>query len=260
MTPFILLVMVRSLICTALLLFTLPGKVSAWVYPEHRLITALAIQQLSPDKRKILENVWTQIRTGHEDRLSASLINPQYGLDTEVLDLASWPAIAGDHSCSPQQMMDIILMSDWILKVDRIAERLRIDLAQADRQDRTLNAIRNSDIRLQRADLDYATRAGANNVHFLLERNAVTETVEEYFKRCLQEGAPLNALVAYAYFHTRALEKVEQSKGPNLTQEQKSAFLLAALANEAFALHFIEDAYAARSCGRYLGFYGRIEG
>ena len=248
--------MVRSLFCiVCLVIIALPRVVSAWVYPEHRLITALAIRNLNPESKRILEDIWEQVRIGHEDRLSLSLLNPEHGLESEVLDLASWPAIAGDHSCSPQQMLDIILNSDWILKVDHIAKRLRMDLEKAKRPDQTVNAIRNSDIRLQRADLEYATRAGANNVHFLLERNAADETVDDYLTRSLQEGAPLNGLGAYAYFHTKALEKVVQSKNTNLTPQQKSAFLMAALANEAFAIHFLEDAYAA---GHVVGTWGSL--
>ena len=253
--------MLRYMICIGFLLFSLsgkaadglPGETSVWVYPEHREITALAINNLDPGQRRILEDLWAQVRIGHENRLSAYIVDPGHGLNSEVLDLASWPAIAGDHSCSPKQMSDIILSSDWILNVEHIAVRLRNDLAEAKREDQTINAIRNSDIRLQRADLEYATRAGANNVHFLLERNAVNETAEDYFKRCLQEGAPLNALGAYAFFHKMALEKVAQSKAQGLTREQHSAILLAALANEAFALHFIEDVYAA---GHVAGSWG----
>ena len=247
--------MIHRLLCVFLILCALPAKASdwEWVYPEHREIAALAIRQLPPDLRNILETVWQQARMGYEDRLSVFLVDPGHGLNPQHLDLASWPAIAGDHSCSPKQMTDIILKSDWILEVDHIAERLRNDLASAARPDQTINAIRNSDLRLQRADLDYATRAGANNVHFLLARTAVDETVEEYFKRCLEEGAPLNALGAYAYFHTRAIEKAAQSNSSALTQQQRSAILLAALANEAFALHFIQDVYAA---GHVAGTWG----
>jgi len=200
---------------------------------------------LSAENRKSLDYIWEQARIGHEDRLSVSLINPDHGVESEVLDLASWPAIAGDHSCSPEQMTDIILRSGWIIKVDQIAERLRMDLAKAKRPDQTVNAIRNSDIRLQRADLEYATRAGSNNVHFLLERNDVNETVEDYLARSLEKEAPLNGLGAYAYFHTKAIEQVKLSNAPNLTREEKSLILLAALANETFAIHFIQDAFAA---------------
>lgn len=143
--------MVRWLISIGFLIFSLSSKTwssPAWVYPhwvnpdwvylEHRQISLLAIQQLSPEHRKILEEMWAQARIGYEDRLSVSLINPDHGLDPEVLDLASWPAIAGDHSCSPEEMLDIILLSDWILQVDHIATRLRDDLAKAERQDQTI--------------------------------------------------------------------------------------------------------------------------
>ncbi|MCX2719181.1 hypothetical protein [Lentiprolixibacter aurantiacus] len=243
--------MARWLLCIFVLIFSLPVK--AWVYPEHRRISVLAIQQLRPEYRRILENMWAQVRIGHEGRLSASIINPQHGLNSQVLDLASWPAIAGDHSCSPEQMVDIILLSDWILRVDHIATRLQEDLDKAKRPDQTINAIRNSDIRLQRADMDYATRAGTNNVHFLLARNTIEGTSKDYFRKSLEEGAPLNGLGAYAYFHTKAMERVMQSRMPDLTQEVRSAILLAALANEAFALHFLQDSYAA---GHVVGTWG----
>ena len=250
---FYFIFMIIRFLCVAFLMLSFPVKASYWVYPEHREITVIAIRQLPADQRKILEDIWAQIRIGHEDRLSVSIIDPGHSLNSKFIDLASWPAIAGDHSCSPKEMTDIILYTDWIIQVDHIADRLRNDLNKAKRRDQTINAIRNSDIRLQRTDLDYATRAGSNNVHFLLERAAVDESMEEYFIRCLREGAPLNALAAYSYYHTKALERVAQSKLPDLDREQRSAILLAALANEAFALHFIQDVYAA---GHVAGTWG----
>ena len=225
----------------------------AWVYPEHREIALLAIEHLSPADRSTLDRMWMQARMGHELRLSGPVIDRQLGVRAERLDLASWTAIAGDHSCSPLDLMAVVLYSDWILKVDDVAARLRIDLAKAQRMDRTINAIRNSDIRFQRKDPDYATRAGSNNVHFLLERNEGEDRGAQYLRKCLQEGVPLNALGAYAYFHTRALERVAQGARPDLSEEERSALMLAALANEAFALHFLEDAFAA---GHAVGSWG----
>ena len=233
----------RSFILVGILLLSTYAK--AWVYPEHRQIAVLAIEQLSPQHRQLLDDIWAQIRVGHEARLSESIIDPSHGRESEVLDYASWSAIAGDHSCSPQQMMDIILKTDWILKVDHIATRLQNDLAKAKRESQTINAIRNSDLRLQSADLEYATRAGSNHVHFLLSRDSINWTYEYYIARSLEEGAPLNALGAYSYFHTKALEMAALSREAGLSQEDRSAILLAALANEAFALHFIQDVYAA---------------
>ncbi len=243
--------MLRWLFCIGLLVNAISAK--AWVYPEHRQITVLAIRQLNPEQQKILQQMWNQVRKGHEDRLSLSVVDPEHGLDSPLLDLASWPAIAGDHSCSPEQMLDIILSSDWILRVDHIATKLRLELAEADRADQTINAIRNSDIRLQRADVDYATRAGTNHVHFLLARPTIDGKAEEYLRESLKEGAPLNALGAYSYYHSRALERAAQAQIPQLTPRQRAAILMAALANETFAIHFIQDSYAA---GHVAGTWG----
>lgn len=46
---------------------------------------------------------------------------------------------------------------------------------RADRQ----NALRTADTRLQRADVEYATRAGANGAHFLLPRPRTDTTPKE---------------------------------------------------------------------------------
>jgi hypothetical protein len=59
-------------------------------------------------------------------------------------------------------MVHTILKTEWILDVADIAADLKRRLASAkDRSQRT-NALRDSDIRLQRADQEYATRAGSN--------------------------------------------------------------------------------------------------
>src|SRR5262249_54204845 len=63
-------------IATARLAFTLllatclgvlqPVTALAWLYPEHRDITVLAIQRLEPAARAVLEQLWAEARTGHE--------------------------------------------------------------------------------------------------------------------------------------------------------------------------------------------------
>jgi hypothetical protein len=159
----------------------------------------------------------------------------------------------GDHSCSAEAMVHTILKTEWILDVADIAADLKRRLARAkDRSQRT-NALRDSDIRLQRADQEYATRAGSNNVHFLLPRPSVDIEGADYVLRCLREGAELNALGAYAWYHLSALEKASRLSRESLTPEQVSALSLAALADEAFAIHFLEDTYAA---GHVAGTWG----
>lgn len=177
----------------------------AWIYPEHRQIAIVAIQNLKPEYRLPLDKLWVQARSGHEARLTENIIDPTQGVDPTQLDFASWAAIAGDHSCSPSQMLNSVLHSDWILDVASIAAKLQVNINKSESNSQHNNAIRDSDNKLQRADDEYATRAGSNNVHFLLGRPDDTTSVNQYLIACLKSGAPLNALGAYSWFHISAM-------------------------------------------------------
>ena len=231
----------KMLFLSIFLLCTLSG----WVYPEHRQIALLAIQNLSPAYRQALEKLWKEARMGYEGRLTEFIIDTAQGVKPKQLDYASWSAIAGDHSCSPQNLLNNVLKTEWILSVADIAAQLKIDIENSKNNGQHINAIRNSDIRFQRADLEYATRAGSNNVHFLLPRTEVNISLNDYLNTCFTKGAPLNALGAYAMFHMSALFKASKYAEGNLSEVDKSALILSALADEAFALHFLEDVFAA---------------
>ena len=141
-----------------------------------------------------------------------------------------------------------------MLDVARISARLKRQLGTATRRDQRLNAVRGSDIELQRADLNYATRAGANNVHFLLARPDVDIAPEAYARLVLGPGAELNAIGAYVWYHLRALAKAARLARGDLAPPARAQVALAALADEAFALHFLEDSFAA---GHMAGTWGK---
>jgi hypothetical protein len=241
----------RCLWLMVLLLSTVPSF--GWIYPEHRRIAMLAIERLSPEHRRILDRLWSAARKGHGDRLTESVVDVSQGLNPAQLDYAAWAAIAGDHSCSPQDMLNNILLSDWIIRVAKIAAELQIDIEKTTRRSQHVNAIRNSDIKLQRADADYATRAGSSNVHFLLARPGVDTSPTEYLLSCLKQGTELNAVGAYAWFHLTAMVKASRLAKGNFSDAERSSLALSTLADEAFALHFLEDVYAA---GHTAGTWG----
>ena len=236
-----------------LFLISVSNDAVAWVYPEHRKIALLAIQKLNAEQRALFDQLWAEARRGYEGRLTLSVIDTTQSLAPTQLDFASWPAIAGDHSCSPSEMLKSVLHTKWILKVADVAARLEVNLKKSKNVSWYTNAIRDSDIRLQRSDVDYATRAGSNNVHFLLARHEVELALERYMSDCLMKGAPLNAMAAYSWFHQSAVVKAQRYANENLSATQKSALILASLADEAFALHFLEDAFAA---GHIVGTWG----
>ncbi|MFY8026290.1 MAG: hypothetical protein ACOVNO_13100, partial [Sediminibacterium sp.] len=213
------------------------SKANAWVYPEHRRISILAIQQLSPSQQQLLQQIWQEIRKGNEARLSEQVFNLVQTKPVTQIDFAAWPAIAGDHSCSPANMLETILTSNWILKVATIGDALEQGFTNVKNNAQLINTLRKSDMQLMRADNAYVTRAGANSVHFLLPRQSVTITSQNYLQDCIASGAPLNAMGAYAYYHQQALLKARLYASLPKDHDNKSALLMGAMADEAFAIH-----------------------
>lgn len=225
----------------------------AWIYPEHRDIMMFAIQKLNATHRAQLEKYWTMVRKGNEGRLFPVSIDTSRSATPKFIDYAAWPAIGGDHSTSAADMLNSILKSDWIIKVAGIAMELRHGLANArNRSDRN-NKLRDSDIKLLRADPEYVTRAGANNVHFMLARPSSCTSQEDYFIACLRGGAELNALGTYSYYHLSALLKARKFSHLKDTGQEATKMITSALADEAFADHFLEDMFAS---GHVAGIWG----
>ena len=240
-------------ILTLLFIIVFANTYYCWVYPEHRTIATVAIQNLDAERRSILDELWAQAIIGYESRLSEKIIDTSLTINPQYLDYASWTAISGDHSCSADQMLNTVLESDWILGVANVAAQLKIGLAEAKSRSELLNALRDSDLKFQNADPEYATRAGSNNVHFLLSRPDVSTNGKEYLIACLTDGSELNAIGAYTLYHVSALLKAARLAEENLTSKERSALMLSAFADEAFSLHFLEDVFAA---GHVAGTWG----
>jgi hypothetical protein len=239
--------------CGLISFFLSMSESNAWVYPEHRDIMLIAIEKLPSDYRDELEMLWSLARTGYETRLSPTVIDPELLLKPPFLDYAAWPAIAGDHSCSSEEMIYNVLQTEWIMKVADITAQLKIDLLFAKNRNERINALRDSDLRLQSADPEYATRAGSNNVHFLMALPDPDISALNYVMASLIEGAELNAIAAYTWYHYSALSKASLLINQNLSLQDRSTIILSALADEAFAIHFLEDAFAA---GHAAGTWG----
>ncbi|HSW24395.1 MAG TPA: hypothetical protein VLJ62_16650, partial [Burkholderiaceae bacterium] len=268
--------------CTVLAaLGGLVGSAHAWVYPEHRDIAVLAVEKLDPERRAQFDRLWSEARTGHEQRLCEQGADGKQGVAPGCIDWAAFSGIAGDHSCSSGSMLDNVLKTEWILQVADVAAQLKVDLGQIAvtarpevdvrrldfvgdlrrlMEDEALraqrvNALRTSDTRLQRADPEYATRAGSNSAHFLMPRPRTDTTPRDYAEATLSVGAEISAIGVYAWFHLSALQKATRLASETLAPAQRQALARAMLADEAFALHFLEDTYAA---GHVAGTWGDV--
>ena len=212
------------------------GPAFAWVYPEHRDIAVLSVTGLDPEHRAVFDQLWSEARTGHEGRLCEHGADTAQGLDPQCIDWAAMSAIAGDHSCSSQALLDTVENAQWILEVAEVAAQLKVDLAKSaanthekpaeestgaisdlrrqleseSARARRINALRVADVRLQAADPDYATRAGSNNAHFLLARPSTDSTARDYLLAALKPGSEINAVGVYAWYQLTALQKASR--------------------------------------------------
>jgi hypothetical protein len=272
--------LVSALAGAALLLPMAPAH--AWVYPEHRDIAVLAVDKLDPERKAQFDRLWTEARVGNEQRLCAQGGDTQQGVAPECIDWAAFTAISGDHSCSSKNMLDTVLKTEWILGVADVAAQLKADLSQVEvtarapdvnllsptvvddlqrrvedetRRAKRINALRVSDTRLQRADPQYSTRAGSNNAHFLHPRPSTDTTAHEYGELTLAPGAEISAIGVYTWFHLSALQKASRLASEKLAPAERQALARAMLADEGFALHFLEDTFAA---GHVAGTWGDV--
>ena len=93
-----------------------------------------------------------------------------------------------------------------------------------------VNALRTADTRLQRADPEYATRAGSNGAHFLLPRPRTDVTPQEYAQLTINRGAEISAVGVYAWYHVSALQKASRLAREQLERNPSDAELWARLA------------------------------
>jgi len=253
----------------------------AGVYPEHRDIALSAVDKLDPERRARFDRLWAEARIGSEQRLCVEAADKAQALAPACIDWAAFSAIAGDHSCSSRNMLDTAVRSDWILQVADVAAQLKVDLARIEvtarpelslhgadvagdirrrvedesRRAERINALRTSDTRLLRADPQYASRAGSNNAHFLLPRPATDTTPRAYAEVTLKPGSDISAVGVYAWFHLSALQKASRLASEPMEAGPRRALTRAMLADEAFALHFLEDTHAA---GHVAGTWGDV--
>ncbi len=226
--------------------------VRAWIYPEHRDITATAIGELSSEEKAVLDRLWAEARAGYESRLCSDPAAPDASGKVPCLDLAAWPALSGDHSCSPADLLADVLEKPWALDVASVAAELKRKLAMAKRPDQIRNADAWSNLEFERVDPEYSTRAGANNAHFLLPREGAPDA-RSYITKALADGAEINAIGIYVYFHLLALEHARAFDPEAGGAVSRAAEARGILALEMYGLHFLEDSFSA---GHVAGTWG----
>lgn len=223
----------------------------AWLWHEHRSIAATAIAELTPAQSQELAALWNSARAGRGERFCPELSAGDQGPTPTCLDFAAWTAIGGDHSCSFADLLETVSQSDWILRAAAVTARTAKELPEA-KTPRRRDAVLTADtLGLAQVDPGFAARASGNNAHFMLARE--TSDGFDYIVSCFKAGAPPNTVGVYARNHLAALRLALALSAGGMAPEERADLARAILAREAFALHFLEDSFAA---GHVAGCWG----
>jgi hypothetical protein len=250
---------VRAVAALSIALFAAPAR--AWIWPEHRDIAAVAIQDLPAPERKTLDAMWSAARTLGTKQVCEKTVDagafpvdvPRGEWDKVCVDLASLPALAADHSCSAAELWADASKEPWAPKVVWVAAQTKKRLAEAGYGPKRDDVWNLSHLAMQYVDSRYLTRAEGNNAHFLVPRGPVAdkEDLDAYLDRVLQPAVEINATGLYAEYHMLALRLAALYDAA--PPAEKAELARRALMAEGVALHFLEDSF---SSGHYASTWG----
>jgi hypothetical protein len=223
----------------------------AFVYPEHRDIGTEAVSRLQAADRTSLEALWKLARPAFRGPMCAAPSAGEQGLEPSCIDFAALPAIAGDHSCSPKNVVVDVLPSSWILDVARVGAETKAALASAESPSAVFNRSATMNLDLQSVDPEYLSRAGGNSAHFLLARES--DELGAYIEQSVRAGAPVNGLGLYLQYHVAAIQLARELAEGTAAGSPRAVAARDVIALETFALHWLEDAFAS---GHAAGTWG----
>ncbi len=268
-------------VVTAVVVHLLGADAKAWTLSEHSHASMEGLAWLkarAPVEHATLQKAWAIIlrdaqRAGRllpavDARsltvLPASRSGSQKGLSAgEVkLTFSDMPSLAADHSCSPRDLSDTVANASWVNDVI-IDARASYSILH---EDSITDDLRNEylrDLNLDLADHDpkYLIRASSNIPHFQPDRALHETDVRRFLGRALSSSlgavdgnsAPnSNATAMYTVYHVAALRMARDLRAGSGGTVARMApdRLWSVFLTEAFALHFLEDAFAA---GHFMG-------
>lgn len=232
-----------------LLLSAAPAR--AWLLNEHTQLTQAALEDFEYDWQA--QGLLLMVR--HGLRLCENPATDESGCPS----LADLPAVAGDHSCLPSDLRSALAGAArdddaWLRKILRTSAKVEAALKKAGADGNARVEIkRQMHVDLQLQDQDYLIRAVLDYAHFLQPREDPrlgTKGLLKYMQAVLASGRQANALAAYVNYHVAAVRLASQARTPGPGQQER---FIHAYLTEAFALHFLQDAFAA---GHFVGHWG----
>ncbi len=228
-----------SLLCTTSL-------ARAWYFPEHVVLTQDGHAALAPALRTIIGDAVSQARreglaicertdVSLEDALvETPLRTPMLRTPASVscVPYAALPGLAGDHASDVSELRTVLATTKGIELVSAVAYEWRRFQQSALRGQASLDRmsfVHELDVALYFLDAGYVTRARATRVHF---RDA-GRSFDMVLRDLGVQGRIDEVVARFVFHHMRSLVLAASAKP------------VEALLDHAFAIHFLEDAFAS---------------
>lgn len=223
-----------------------PRAAHAWYFPEHVVLAGDGHAALSPELRGVIADAVADARkeglmlcertdlTLEDVLLDVPLTTRMIHTPASVacVPYASLAGLAGDHASDVAELRAVLTGSKGVELVSTVAYEWRRFRDSVQRGQSTLDRmsfVHDLDVALYFLDSEYADRARATRVHFRdLDRG-----FEVVLRDLGHEGRIDDVLARFVFHHMRSL--VLAAHGQRVE----------ALLEHAFAVHFVEDAFAS---------------
>ena len=221
-------------------------RAHAWYFPEHAVLTGDGHAALAPELRAIIGEAVAEARKeglpicertdlGLEDALTeAPLVTARIRTPASVscVPYATLPGLAGDHADDIAELRDVLtkptaieLVSAAAYEWHRFREQTRRGQSSLDR----MSFVHDLDVAFYFLDPLYVPRARATQSHF----RDVGRSFETVLRELGSDGRADDVLSRFVLHHNRSLSLAAASRR------------VEALLEHAFAVHFLEDAFAS---------------
>lgn len=223
-----------------------PRTANAWYFPEHVVLAEDGHAALAPEIRTILADAVadarreglaicerTELRLDdvltHKPLVTRTLRSPA---SVPCIPYSALSGLAGDHASDVAELRTVLTTAKGLELVSAVAyewRRFRDHVARGQTTLDRMSYVHDLDVALYFIDATYAERARATRSHFR-DNGRSFETV---LRQLATEGRIDELLERFVFHHVRSLVLAAASKR------------VEALLEHAFALHFLQDAFAS---------------
>lgn len=219
---------------------------NAWYFPEHVVLLGDGHNALAPELRAIIADAVAAARREglnlcertdlslDEVLRNTPLATPMIRTPASVgcVPYVALPGLAGDHASDVDELRTVLTGSKGIELVSTVAyewQRFRENMLRGQSSLDRMSYVHDLDVALYFIDSGYVTRARATRVHF----RDVGRPFDDVLRELASQGRIDDQLGRIVFHHMRSL--ILAAKGRRVE----------ALLEHAFAIHFLEDAFAS---------------